>query len=272
MVLKCKWVNLLKSAKREIISIAPICQFLSFFLSFFFMKKHHLNTNSLRLSGKSPLPWPQRRLISTLPIPPSPSRHLSSISDFFFWNLQFALSLWPANSSKTHPCLRKCVQLPHPWGKRERFIPLNSEKIKIWKNLEKNKILSNLKVTVLEQVNQGLHPGKVWENRIFLHFIGIVDIRKPILRFHWDQHRKRRKSRCRVLGHPDLIEHINVAHKCDWFLVKLLRTPTSRFVASGPCSNLIVLPCRSATYLRICRYRRTPLPSWHGKLEPSLQE
>ena len=147
----------------------------------------------------------------------------------------------------------------------------------IWKNKKigtiwKKKILSNLKVTVLEQVNQGLHPGKVWENRIFLYFIGIVDIRKPILRFHWDQHRKRRKSRCRVLEHPDLIEHINVAHECDWFLVKLLRTPTSRFVGSGPCSNLIVLPCRSATYLRICRYSRTPLPSWHGKLEPSLRE
>ena len=116
------------------------------------------------------------------------------------------------------------------------------KKIKIWKNLEKNKILSNLKVTVLEQVNQGLHPGKVWENRIFLYFIGIVDIRKPILRFHRDQHRKRRKSRCRVFRHPDLIEHINVAHECDWFLVKLLRTPTGRFVRSGPCSNLIVLP------------------------------
>ena len=38
---------------------------------------------------------------------------------------------------------------------------------------EKTKILSNLKVTVLEQVNQGLHPGKVWENRIFLSCIGI---------------------------------------------------------------------------------------------------
>ena len=78
-------------------------------------------------------------------IPPPPSRNLSSIYDFFFRNLQFALSLWPANSSKTHPCLRKCVQLPHPWGKRESFIPLNLEKIKIWKNLKKNKILSNLK-------------------------------------------------------------------------------------------------------------------------------
>ena len=138
---------------------------------------------------------------------------------------------------KTHPCLRQCLQLPHPWGKRERFVPLNLKKIKNWKGLEKNKILSNLKGTVLEQVNQGLHPGKVWENRIFLYFIGIVDIRKPILRFHRDQHRKRRKSRCRVLGHPNLIEHINVAHECDWFLVKLLRTPTSRFVRSGPCSN-----------------------------------
>ena len=71
-----------------------------------------------------------------------------------------------------------------PLEKRERFIPLNLEKIKIWQNLEKNKILSNLKVTVLEQVNQGLHPGKVLENRIFLYFISIVDIRKPILIFH----------------------------------------------------------------------------------------
>lgn len=52
---------------------------------------------------------------------------------------------------------------------------------KVWK---KNKILRNLKVTVLGQVNQGLHPGKVWENRIFLYFIGIVDISMPILRFH----------------------------------------------------------------------------------------
>ena len=159
-----------------------------------------------------------------------------------------------------------------PLGEKRKVYSFELQKIKIWKNLEKNKILSNLKVTVLEQVNQGLHPCKVLENRIFLYFISIVDIRKPILSFHWDQHRKRRKSRCRVLGHPDLIEHINVAHKCDWFLVKLPRTPTSRFVGSGPCSNLIVLPCRSATFLRICRYRRTPLPSWHGKLEPSLQE
>ena len=149
-----------------------------------------------------------------MPIPPPPSRHLSSIYDFFFRNLQFALSLWPANSSKTYPCLRQCLQLPHPWAKRERFVPLNLKKIKNWKGLEKNKILSNLKGTVLEQVNQGLHPGKVWENRIFLYFIGIVDNRKPIFRFHLDQLRKRRKSRCRVLGHPDLIEHINVAYEC----------------------------------------------------------
>ena len=92
--------------------------------------------------------------------------------------------LWPANSSKTHPCLRKCVQLPHPWGERERFIPLNLKKMKNRKNLEKNRILSNLKVTVLEQVNQGLHPGKVWENRIFPYCIGIGDLRKPLLRFH----------------------------------------------------------------------------------------
>lgn len=159
-----------------------------------------------------------------------------------------------------------------PLGEKRKVYSFEFGKILIWKNLEKNKILSNLKVTVLEQVNQGLHPGKVWENRIFLYFIGIVDIRKPILRFHRDQHRKRRKSRCRVFRHPDLIEQINVAHECDWFLVKLLRTPTGRFVRSGPCSNLIVLPCRSATGLRICRYSRTPLPSWHGKLEPSLQE
>ena len=134
MVLKCKRVNLLKSAKREIRSITPICQFL--FFSFFFHEEtsfYGLNTNSLRLSGKSPLPWPQRRLISILPIPPPPSKHLSSIYDFFFRNLQFALSLWPANSSKTHPCLRKCVQLPHPWGKRERFIPLNYKKLKFGK-------------------------------------------------------------------------------------------------------------------------------------------
>ena len=159
-----------------------------------------------------------------------------------------------------------------PLGKKRKVYSFEFGKNKTLENLEKNKILSNLKVTVLEQVNQGLHPGKVWENRIFLYFIGIVDIRKPILRFHWDQHRKRRKSRCRVLGHSNLIEHINVAHECDWFLVKLLRTPTSRFVRSGPCSNLIVLACRSATYLRICRYSRTLLPSCHGKLEPFLQE
>lgn len=60
MVLKCKRVNLLKSAKREIRSIALICQFL--FFSFFFHEETSfdgLNTNSLRLSGKSPLPWPQ---------------------------------------------------------------------------------------------------------------------------------------------------------------------------------------------------------------------
>ena len=71
-----------------------------------------------------------------------------------------------------------------PLGEKRKVYSLELQKIKIWKNLEKNKILSNLKVTVLEQVNQGLHPGKVLENRIFLYFIGIVDIRKPILRFH----------------------------------------------------------------------------------------
>ena len=64
-----------------------------------------------------------------------------------------------------------------PLGEKRKVYSLELQKIKIWKNLEKNKILSNLKVTVLEQVNQGLHPGKVWENRIFLYFIGIVDIR-----------------------------------------------------------------------------------------------
>ena len=124
-----------------------------------------------------------------------------------------------------------------PLGEKRKVCSFEFEKNKKLERFGKNKILSNLKGTVLEQVNQGLHPGKVWENRIFLYFIGIVDIRKPIFRFHLDQHRKRRKSRCRVLGHPDLIEHINVAHECDWFLVKLLRTPTSRFVRSGPCSN-----------------------------------
>ena len=149
-----------------------------------------------------------------MPIPPPPSRHLSSIYDFFFRNLQFSLSLWPANSSKTHPCLRQCLQLPHPWGKRERFVPLNLKKIKNGKGLEKKQ-----NTTQLERYSFGTSQSrpsscKVWENRIFLYFIGIVDIRKPIFRFHLDQHRKRRKSRCRVLGHPDLIEHINVAYEC----------------------------------------------------------
>ena len=71
-----------------------------------------------------------------------------------------------------------------PLGEKRKVYSFELQKIKIWKNLEKNKILSNLKVTVLEQVNQGLHPGKVLENRIFLYFISIVDIRKPILSFH----------------------------------------------------------------------------------------
>ena len=48
---------------------------------------------------------------------------------------------------------------------------------------EKNKILRNLKVAVLKQINQGLHPGKVWENRNFLSCIGIADpLRKPLLK------------------------------------------------------------------------------------------
>ena len=70
-----------------------------------------------------------------------------------------------------------------PLGEKRKVYSFEFEKNK---KLEKfgKKILSNLKVTVLEQVNQGLHPGKVWENRIFLYFIGIVDIRKQILRFH----------------------------------------------------------------------------------------
>ena len=63
-------------------------------------------------------------------------------------------------------------------GEKRKVYSFDFEKNKKnWKGLEKNKILSNLKGTVLEQVNQGLHPGKVWENRIFLYFIGIVDIR-----------------------------------------------------------------------------------------------
>ena len=81
-------------------------------------------------------------------------------------------------------------------GERERFIPLNLKKIEKIEKFGKNKILSNLKVTIL---------------------------------------------------HPDLIEHINVADECDWFLVKLLRTPTSRFVRSSPCSNLSYLVVQPRT-------------------------
>ena len=39
-----------------------------------------------------------------------------------------------------------------------------------------------MKVKVLKQVNQGLHPGKVWENRIFLSCMGIVNLQKAALK------------------------------------------------------------------------------------------
>ena len=100
-----------------------------------------------------------------------------------------------------------------PLGKKRKVYSFEFVKNKKLERFGKKQNTKQLESTVLEQVNQGLHPGKVWENRIFLYFIGIVDIRKPIFRFHLDQHRKRRKSRCRVLGHPDLIEHINVAYE-----------------------------------------------------------
>lgn len=73
-----------------------------------------------------------------------------------------------------------------------------------------------------------------------------------------------------ALRQQDLIEYyIDVIHKCDWFLAKLVRTTTrSRFVSSGPCSNLSIHYC-SAIYLQIWPYSRTPplpcLASWHGK-------
>ena len=71
-----------------------------------------------------------------------------------------------------------------PLGEKRKVYSFEFGKNKNLEKFGKNKTLSNLKVTVLEQVNQGLHPGKVWENRIFLYFISIVDIRKPILSFH----------------------------------------------------------------------------------------
>ena len=99
-------------------------------------------------------------------------------------------------------------------GKEKGLFLFNLKKIKNGKGLEKKQ-----NTTQLERYSFGTSQSrpsscKVWENRIFLYFIGIVDIRKPIFRFHLDQHRKRRKCRCRVLGHPDLIEHINVAYEC----------------------------------------------------------
>ena len=64
MVLKCKWGELLKSAKREIKSIAPVCQFILF--SFFAWRNIVLGFKYKRLKTL------RRRLMSILPIPPSP--------------------------------------------------------------------------------------------------------------------------------------------------------------------------------------------------------